>query len=163
MYTKDLKHFKEFFPNEEKLRQLYGALLTGHLNLPDFRRNPLSINYSIALLLSSPNVIAYEVGDFDGLLGFVDIIPFYQSALFFKIINKEGDFWSTDFAREAKALTERVMEHFNLLKVVTCTPDERMAKIGKTMGFNVNNTFDKAFIHAGKAYDLHYLIKEREI
>jgi len=102
----------------------------------------------------------YELGEFQGLVGFTSLIPEYRCNLTFKIWDKS--FYSKEMVRAVRKLTDFIMDTFRLVRMRTESPDPRMVKGAELLGFKYEGTEKKGFKWRGKYYDLVSLGKVRE-
>jgi len=153
--------FKLFIPQEDKLKALEHELLTRELWLEDEYRtqpqvqNMLCSNYSLYALN-----LQYEVGDFQGIINFRNILPGHKCSVSFKIIDKE--LFKPSFVKEGKRLLKLIMKEFHLERIHTFTADEIMVKLAEMFGFKKEGILRKNFKWNGKLYDEYImgLLKE---
>ncbi|MHC4605150.1 MAG: GNAT family N-acetyltransferase, partial [Planctomycetota bacterium] len=107
-----------------------------------------------------PNNLTYEIGDMQGLLGFTTIIPTFKCGVLFKLLDRS--LWGPDFARESKEVCELIIDEFDLLKLNTSTPDPRVKKMAKMVGFKEEAKRRANFIFNDRLYDEFLLVKFRE-
>ena len=131
--------FKIFRPDEQKLKFLAQQLMDGYLNLSDERRNWKTIDFLIKYHFHPETKnIFYEAGDFGAILGFVDIIPGHKCKLSMKVWDKKP--WGKKSVREARELIKTTMKKFRLKRLEAETPDERVVKMAKMVGFEIEGT-----------------------
>ena len=155
------KHLHIFEPTQEKLESLSRKLYLNYLWLPDEYRTPKGIEATMQYLFPygvdkeiRPMNIFYEMGEFQGLLGFVNMIPEYRAELFVKIWDKA--IFGPDLAREGKALVKRFMREWKLIRLGFSTPDERNGNfIARLLGLKNEGTQGKAFKFDGKFFTNH--------
>ena len=157
------KIFKLFEPTEDKIKFLGKKLMDEFLYMSDEDRNYDSIYRVIFYYLSMPqrNLI-YEIGDYDGILVFANIIPGFKCDLTLKLWNPKR--WGPDLVREGKALIDNTMDALKLQRIETNSPDPRIVKMARMVGFRVEGCRKIAFLFDGKLYDdfILGLIKEPE-
>jgi len=77
--------------------------------------------------------IFYEAGDFQALIGFMDILPEFKCEITLKLIDKH--LWGADFVRASKELVELFMKEMRLKRISIETADKRIVKMAKMVGF----------------------------
>jgi len=160
-----LCHFRFWVPgNLNKAGIVAQKLCTEYLYTPDENRQ-----YGIALsktlaCLEQVNVtglhLAYETGDFGGVLVFSDIVPGFTCHVSWKIWDKS--LWTPSFVKEGRALVASVMDAFKLEKMESETADPKVARVAKLAGFSIEGVKKKSFRWDGKLYDLMMLGMVRE-
>ena len=99
--------------------------------------------------------IFYEVGKFQALLGLTNIIPRHKCDIMLKIFDK--DFWGKDFVRETRSLLRLYMKELELKRISAESPDPRIVKIAKMIGFKYEGSRNKDFMWNTKYYDNFFL------
>ena len=145
--------FKKFNPTEDKVKALSKKLMEESLYLSDEYRDWELIHKVLFNNFSNKNNIFYEIGEFGGLVGFVDIIPNFKCDIVFKLWNPE--LWGFRFKTQIKQLIKAIMEKYSLERVATESADERMTRMAKICGFKVEGRFKYAFMWEKKMYTLH--------
>ena len=102
----------------------------------------------------------YEMGNFGGLLGFVNIVPNYKADMVFKIWDTK--IWGLGFAKELKALIKETMEKYNLKRMTTESADTKVIKFAKILGWKIEGRFKYGFKWDNKFYTLHRIRIIRE-
>ena len=97
----------------------------------------------------------YEAGDFQALIGFINIHPESKCDMTLTVIDK--DIWSRDFVRASKNLMDLVMKEFRLKRISTDTPDLRIVKMAKMAGFHDEGERPDDFKWDGKYYTRYIL------
>ena len=145
-------HFKLFQPTPEKLDHIIKWLVDGYLNLEDYERDP-AIAWNILKYYVSPGKIhvLYEIDNFRGLLGVVDIIPEYRASVFLKLWGAEA--WKPSLVKEADRLIRDFMDEFKLRRLSTETADRRIERMAKMVGFKTEGACKNAFLWDGKLYN----------
>ena len=146
-----------------KLNKIESMLHDKYLYLDDEYRNPQTIhtimtNYLNGALSGAINLF-YEMGDFQGLIGFRKIIPGYKCRLFFKIWDKK--LYGKNFVRAVRQLIDFIMDEFQLARISTESPDERAIKGGMLVGFKKEGEEENGFLWNGKFYKNYLLGKTR--
>jgi len=143
--------FKVFAdPSGEEILSIIHRLKHEYLYAPDELRSDDVLRGLVAYYWGGPNLI-YEVGEFQGILGFMDILPGHKASVTLKLWGKER--WGRDFVREARTLLAMVMDEFKLVRLDTQTPDHRVVSMAKLSGFLEEGTRPKDFRWDGKYYD----------
>ena len=145
--------FKELVPTEGKLKILAQKLMEEPLYLSDEFRDYGLIHKILFNTFGDKNNIYYEIGEFGGLIGFVNIIPDFKCDIVFKIWNSE--LWGFRFKTQIKQLIKTIIEKYNLRRIATESPDERMVRAAKICGFRVEGRFKNAFRWEKKMYTIH--------
>ena len=144
--------FRVLQRTEAKDKKIAYELMNGFLNMDDVYRNYESIYKLMNYYFFHSFSILYEVGEFQALLGITNITPRHKCDIMFKIFDKE--FWGKDFVRELRSLLKLYMKEFELKRISAESPDPRIVKIAKIVGFRVEGFRDKDFKHNDKYYDL---------
>lgn len=126
-------------------------LMNGFLNLDDHFRTYESIYKSMNYYFYYSFSIFYEVGKFQALLGITNIIPQHKADIMLKIFDK--NFWGNDFVRETRSLLKRYMKELELKRISAESPDPRIVRIAKMIGFKVEGVRNKDFKFNDKYYD----------
>lgn len=148
----EYKFFKLFEPTEDKIKFFGRKLMDEFLFLPDWERNYDSIYRVIFYYLSMPQKnLIYEIGDYDGILIFANIIPGFKCDLVCKIWNSGS--WGANLVREAKDLISNTMDNLQLQRMETSPADPRMVRIGRMIGFKIEGCRKDSFLFDGKLYD----------
>lgn len=172
--TLDMEYLKNpspllhlFCPTIEKLRFIANKFQTGFLYAPDELRSSEKIVSLMAHLFPyaiepslRPFHVYYEIGNFDGLVGFTNIIPEYRCGSFLKIWNPE--IWGPTLARDLTELADRFMQEYHIKRMELETADERMAKVAKICGLRQEGTKALGFRFDGKLYTSFMLRKLRK-
>jgi len=156
-----------FSPTIEKIQFIANKFATGFLYIPDELRTPEKIAslmlhlfpYGVEPALR-PFHVYYEIGRFDGLVGFTNIIPEYRCGSFLKIWNK--DIWGPTLARDLTELADRFMQEYHIKRMELETADERMVKVAKICGLKQEGTKALGFRFDGKLYTSYMLRKLRK-
>ena len=143
-----------------RFNKLCKMMMEKYLYISDEYRSPEIIQKIVGGYLSGTSLsLFYELGDFQGLIGFTSILPGYKCNLTFKIWDKE--FYSKDMIRATSKLTDLFMDTFRLVRMRTESPDPKMVKGAKLLGFEYEGTETKGFRWDGKYHDLVGLGKVR--
>jgi RimJ/RimL family protein N-acetyltransferase len=144
--------FRVLQRTEAKDKLIAHELMNGFLNLDDRFRDYESIYKSMNYYFYYSFSIFYEVGKFQALLGITNIVPQHKADIMLKIFDK--DFWGKDFVRETRSLLRLYMKELELKRISAETPDPRICKIAKMVGFKVEGIRNKDFKFNDKYYDL---------
>ncbi len=147
--------FTKFIPTEDKIKALSKKLMQEPLYLSDEYRNYELIHKMLFNNFSNKNNIFYEIGEFGGLLGFLNIVPEYKADMFLKLWDK--NLWGATFARGLKKIIKYIMIKYDLKRLASDSQDPRMAKMGKIVGFKVEGRQALGFRWDGELYTLYKL------
>lgn len=143
-----IKHFSD--PSGPEIDAIVSRLRNDYLYAPDELRDEAVLRSLVSAYWGGPNII-YEVGQFQGILGFMDIIPEHKASVTLKLW--DADRWGRDFIRDARAVCAAVMDEFKLTRLATETPDPRVVKIARLGGFTIEGVRPKDFRWNGDYYD----------
>ncbi len=152
--------FTKFNPSEDKIKALSKKLMEEPLYLSDEFRDWKLIHEVLFKNFSNKNNIFYEIGEFGGLLGFIDVIPNFKCSIVFKLW--DSTLWGFRFKTQVKQLIKTIMEKYDLKRVATESADERMTRMAKICGFKVEGRFKNSFMWEKKMYTLHKMRILRE-
>ena len=146
-----------------KAMVLFYKLKNEPLYLPDEQRNYADIwkiiHHNFGWDENHSLCLPYEIGDFDGVLVFQDIVKNDGCGMMLKFWGKQ--LWGADGARQAKGLIDLIMDKFNLKTIHIVTADKGAVKLGKLFGFKVKEIKKKSFQWDGVKRDRFYLEKGR--
>ena len=135
--------FKPFVPQDinnpndpffKKVAKLQTLLRKRPLWLSDEYRTTQGINAILHSYFSGYTFnVFYEAGDYDALLGFMNIHPEFKCEMTLKLINPK--IWGADFVRASKDLIELFMKEMRLKRVSIETADRRIVRMAKMAGF----------------------------
>jgi len=144
--------FRLFVPTEGKVMYFAKKLMEEYLYLDDQWRDYTTIHRILNGYVNNERMnVIYEIGDFDGILGFTDIIPGWKAHMTFKLWNKER--WGPDFVRQAKQFIQEVFTELRLVRLETGSPDPRIVKMARMVNFIIEGVRKKEFSWDGKLYD----------
>lgn len=146
--------FRVLRRTEDKDKIIASELMNGFLNLSDEYRYYNSIYKLMNYYFYHSFSIFYEVGrenKFQALLGITNIIPQHKCDIMLKIFDK--DFWGRDFVRETRSLLRLYMKELELKRISAESPDPRIVRIAKMVGFKVEGIRNKDFKFNDKYYD----------
>ena len=152
--------FTKFNPTEDKIKALSKKLMNEPLYLSDEFRNYELIHKILFNGFSNKNNIFYEIGEWGGLIGFVNIIPEFKCEIVFKLWS--SGIWGFRFKTQIKELIKTIMGKYNLKRIATETADERMMRMGKIWGLKVEGRFKYAFRWEDKMYTIYKMRVLRE-
>jgi RimJ/RimL family protein N-acetyltransferase len=140
---------------EAKDKLIAHELMNGFLNLDDRFRDYESIYKSMNYYFYYSFSIFYEIGEFQALLGLTNIVPRHKCDIMLKIF--DTDFWGKDFVRETRSLLRLYMKELELKRISAESPDPRIVRIAKMVGFKVEGIRDKDFKFNNKYYDNFFM------
>lgn len=154
---------KVFTPTLAKISDFGTKLKHNYLYTPDELRTDEKIAAVVAYyfpwgteLAIKPMNVWFEIGDWGGLLGWVDIIPGYKASALLKLW--EPELWGPTLARDLKVLAKRFMDEYKLIRCSLSTADPRMKKMAEMMGFVTEANQSCGFRFDGK-YFTNYLLR----
>ena len=143
-----------------KFNKICSMMMKRYLYISDEYRTEETIKKIVGSYISGQAFsMFYELGDFQGLVGFTSMVPEYRCNFTFKIWDK--DFYSKEMVRAIRNLTDFIMDTFRLVRMRTESPDPRMSKGAQLLGFEYEGTEKKGFKWCDKYYDLVSLGKVR--
>ena len=134
----------------EKRDILKSKMFYSFLWIPDEARTERAIDLFIDYLFSGTASVFYEIGNFDGIVGFYDIIPEYKCAFLARLWNRA--LWTPSLAKEIKAMISEFRQTLKMKRIGLATADERLGKFAKLMGFKAEGTQKNNFRFEGKFY-----------
>jgi len=154
--------FKVFFPkiDDPKLKEFVNHLMKRDRYISDELRDYDSIWAMVFQMLYGGQSILFELGDFQGLIGFLDIMDGWRCRVMFKIWDKK--FWTHNHIKQGKELLDRFMNTFNLVRMESHTADPIMLRLGEKFGFTEEGRMKKNFKWDGKLYDLILMSRIRQ-
>jgi len=153
--------FQLFDPTCKKIEFVGRKLMNEYLYLSDEYRDIDSIYKILMYYINATNRnVIYEIGEFDGILGFTDITPGWKASLTFKLWNPHR--WGADFLRQAKGFIPEVFDELRLARLETSTPDARIHKMALIVGFEDEGIRKANFMWNGKLFDDYMLAIVRE-
>lgn len=153
-----MRWFKVFVPDGDKVLKLVEVLKNGYLNMPDNLRNDFCIKRILFSYFFVPNVaqhVFYEIGDFQGLLGFTNIVKGHKADVNFKMW--DSDIWCPSLVKESKKVFDYIMTELQLVRLSAETPDLRVKRLAEIVGFKEEGIKDKDFMFDGKLFDTFQL------
>ena len=141
-----------FTPTPEKMMAVANMLMTRELYLVDNMRDWNTVYAIAASYVNRPqqNMI-FEMGDFDGLVGFLNVLPGYKATLLFKLWNP--DIWKLSLTKEVRKFIADGMKNLGLVRLDTHTADPRIVRMAKMAGFKVEGCRRLNFPWNGVLYD----------
>jgi len=161
--------FKQFIPTSEdpkdpfylKVSKLQRLLMKRPLWLSDEYRTAKGIDAIIYSYFSGFTFnVFYEAGDFQALIGFMNIQPEFKCEMTLKLI--DADLWGADFVRVSKELVELFIEQFRLKRISIETADERIVRMAKMAGFEDEGKRPNDLMWEKKYYTKYLLGKYAE-
>ena len=138
-------------PTVTQMGTIVTKLGSDYLYAPDELRDEPTLRALVWHYWASGANIIYEVGEFQGILGFMDIVPGHKASVTLKLWGRET--WGRNFVRESRALLGLVMDEFRLVRLETSTPDEKVVRMATLAGFAVEGVRPKDFKWNGDYYD----------
>lgn len=154
--------FKLFVPTHEKIMSFGQRLMDEYLYMSDEDRDYDTIYQRINYYLVNGNHnVLWEIGEYDGIIAFLNILPGHKANLLFKMWNPKV--WTATFVRECKKFVNENMRELHLTRLESATADERIVRMAKPIGFEVEGIKKKNFMWNGKKYDEYILglVKEK--
>lgn len=93
-------------------------------------------------------------------MSFLNILEGWKCSMAFKLW--EPRLWGTKIIRQGKELIREIFNKYNLKRMETDSPDEKMVKMAKICGFKVEGKFKHGFSWDGETYTLHKMRILRE-
>lgn len=156
--------FKLFYEDPEdpivfhkKWVDLKKMLKTKYLYLSDEYREDAIIDNIISSFFPC---VFYEMGDFQGLIGFTKIFHGNKCGLMFKIWDKK--LFGHNFVKECRRLVDIFFNEWDLKRMSVESPDKDMVRLSKLAGFKVEGKEPYGFKFKGKFYTNYMLGKVRE-
>lgn len=153
--------FSLFYPTPEKTQELSYRLMKEELYIPDEKRNWQTIKQLIRYYFSSIHFhLFYEIKNFQGLIGFMEIYPEYKALLLWKMWDKSV--WNKTFARHGIEVINLIMDSYKLKRIGTETADPKVVKMAEMAGFELEGEKKNEFMWDGKFYKKYVLAKYGE-
>lgn len=157
----ELKFFRLSSMNEFKMDNLARHMLEDPLHVSDEYRTPLHAYQTIYNCFSGDpqcgTNVAMEIGNDGGYLIFADIIPEFKCRVGW--VAWDFSIFGHKMVREAKDVFDTLAKVYNLLKMETKTPDERVVKLSRLIGFEVEGVLRNSFMQNGALLDVYVLGK----
>lgn len=141
----------------KKWAEFKKMLKTRYLYLDDEYRKDETIDNMMLMFYSGA---FYEIGDFQGLVGFTSVFQNNKCSLAFKIWDK--NLFGHNLVKECKRLIDIYFDNFKLKRMSTSSPDPKMAKLAHMVGFKDEGTEVCGFKWNNKFYDVLLLGKVKE-
>ena len=162
------KNIRAMEVNRWKLGQLIKMHMKNELWTPDDWRTIAKCHLRMSILFPPRTIpvevrpinIIYEIGNWAGMLGVVQIVPGYQAACYFKFWDEKQ--FGHKIYREIKEVLEIVMDELKLIRLYTDTACPKMLAWGKRVGFKVEGRQKYGFMWNGKPRTLYLLRLLRE-
>jgi len=153
--------FSKFNPTDVKIKELADRLMNDHLYLSDeFRDFKIIHKLLFNGFGNTESNIFWEIGEWGGIIGFVNVIPNFKCGVIFKLWNK--DLWGIGFVKEVRELIKEVFNKYDLKRMEVESPDLVMARAAKLCGFKTEGRFKHGFSWGGQTYTLHKMRILRE-
>jgi uncharacterized protein (DUF2147 family) len=148
--------FKLFEPTDEKIAVVADKLISTPLFIEDQDRNEKTIAYFIdSFLMRTGFALAYEVPDFGGIVGFMDIRPGWKAEAILKLWDKSK--YGAKTVREARDIMKLIMDTFDLKRLNTQTADPVVDKLARLCGFEREGLRIGDYMWGGQIYDRYIL------
>ena len=123
----------EFYFKVNKFKKF---LMEKYLYTSDEHRTQAGVERGITNLICGPHLkLAYEIGDFQGLIIFTNIVYGHKADMIFKIWDKK--LFGKDFVRACQKLVGIVMDNMRLKRVTSHSADPKMVRLSEMAGFKV--------------------------
>ena len=156
--------FSVFYPEtkeDERLKVFVGYLMKKDRYVSDELRNYDTLWQLVFQMFYGKELnLIFEVGDFQGLVGFMNIIPGWKCSVMLKLWDKE--MWKKSHVRDGKKLVDRIFNGFDLIRIEGNSPDPKIVKIAEMFGFSEEGHKYKGFKWDGKVFDITLLSKLKE-
>jgi hypothetical protein len=140
---------------EEKFRKAFDEQMSAEwLHVSDEARVPGFVGPSLVRVFSEGPHEVFELGE-DGLLIFKDIVPGFKCAMSFILWNHESK--SVQLFRETRKWIEEIAREYRLVKVETQTADERVVRMAKLLGFELEGYRPDSFWRGPMKYGVTLL------
>ena len=163
-------NFKPFLPADyndpqdpfyQKVSKLQRLLMKRPLWISDEHRTEKAIEAIVSYYFSQKNFsIWYEFGDFQAIIGFMDIYPGFKCELTLKLIDK--NIWGADFLRAIKDLVDLYIKELRLKRVGTETMDKKIVRMAEMAGFLYEGSRPDFYRWENKFYPKYILGKYGE-
>jgi len=140
VFTPDVK--------DKRLADFKRRLLESPMYLQDEFRSPDMVEVLTRIMFLDPRNIFFEIGKWQGLVGFINILVGYKCSVAFKLWDKAV--FGPTLVRELREASDAVMGSYRLKRMTTDTPDESMVKLAKMCGFKVESRQKYGFRWEGK-------------
>lgn len=153
-------HLSTFVLTTDRARDLIDRLKDTPLYLSDeWREEPMISSILLSHFNGAFDNSFIEIGDWQGLLGLVNIVDGWKADLFFKLWDKS--IWGPGLRRELEEALNDLCDEYKLERVSLMTPDEHTAKLARSVGFVDEGKLINSFKWDGKAYDTICLVLDR--
>lgn len=148
-------------PFYEKVAKLQTLLIKRPLWLSDEYRTRRATDIIIESYFSGFTFnVFYEVGDFQALIGFMNILPQFKCEMTLKLVDPKV--WGADFVRSSKELIDLFMKELRLKRISIETADERIVRMARMAGFEEEGFRPDDLRWDKKFYDKYLLGKYGE-
>jgi hypothetical protein len=142
-------------PNEETLAKIADYLMYGFLAMSDEERTPERIADMVVWLFKSNRKDCIFIGVYKpgetvpgGFVGFLNITPGLNCDVMTKVWDKS--IWGPDVIRSVREVIKSTMDEYDLYRMNTTTPDPRVVKMAKLVGFKVECEREKNYQWGGR-------------
>ena len=145
----------------KKLAKFKTLMLKEYLWISDEYRTDGAADLILAQYFSGYTFnVFYEIGDFQAIIGFTDILPEFKCNMTFKIWDKS--IWNKTLVKAGREITDLFLKEFALKRISSATADERILRMGKMIGFVEEGRQPDAFRWNKKFYPLIFMGKHGE-
>jgi RimJ/RimL family protein N-acetyltransferase len=146
------EHLSKFVPTKEKVDDLIAKLQGNKLYLSDENREyETALAVVFSHLYGGMDSCLFEIGEWRGLMGVVNIVPGWKGDLFFKLWDQSA--WGPSLRRELGEAIDHICEKYRLERVALSTPDANTARLAENYGFIVEGILKNSFRWGGVSYD----------
>jgi RimJ/RimL family protein N-acetyltransferase len=149
--SKPTEYFSIANINDDEAETFIKHLREDYLYVDDRLRNDDALRSMLWGHFASGQCLIYEIKGGRGYVGFVDIAPGYKANAIMKFWGT--DIWGPSFIKQLRKLVDTVVEQFDLQRISTESPDPRIVKLARMVGFRVEGTREKDFQWDGILYD----------
>jgi len=144
-------HLSRFEPTEDKALDLVNKLVSNRLYLSDEHR---TVDIASAVVLSHlvGDGMVFEIGEWQGLIGLVNVVPGWKADLLFKLWDKS--IWGAELRRELEEALNYMIDEFKLERVFLETPDTHTSQLAIACGFEQEGLLKNHFKWDGVPYDV---------
>jgi len=150
-----MTYFTPFCPNQMKMQLLVRKYQNEPMYMSDEQKDTQNVWKYLSKLCGNTNNYMFEIGEFDGVLSFMNVVPEYRADFDMKFWNKH--LWKVSFVRESRQFIDDFITVHGLKRLVTQTPDETMARVLRLMGFVNEGKFKYGFKHGENLKTLYQL------
>lgn len=136
------------FQNDQRLAIIAEQLYERPLWMPDEGRNYDAIWQLIYASLLNPLNVFYEIGNMKGIVGFMNVFKGHKGEFVLMLFDK----YTHRIHKDVEKIIKLIADAFELKRLFTQTPDEKMAKLYEMLGFKIEGRQKYGFKWDGKFY-----------